>query len=93
MFIKNFNMNASRNKKADSMFIRNFDMNASQIKEIISTPCNVKNYLENLKIIHNSIENMIKQYKQTGINAIKKELYELGVQLSEKYKKTIKNDI
>lgn len=93
MFNKNFNMNVSRNKMTNSMFIKNFDMNASQIKEIISTPCNVKNYLENLKIIHNSIENMIEQYQQTGINAIKKELYDLGVKLSEIYKTTIKNDI
>lgn len=75
------------------MFIKNFDMNASQIKEIISTPYYVKNYLENLKIVHNALENMIEQYQHTGINAIKKELYEFGVQLSEKYKYTIKNDI
>lgn len=75
------------------MFIKNFDMNASQIKEIISTPYHVKNYLENLKIVHNTLENMIEQYQHTGVNAIKRELYEAGVQLSQKYKDTIKNDI
>lgn len=77
----------------DSTFIRNYDVEVAKIKEIIATPANVSEYLENLKIIHNSIENMIKQYKKTSIIAIKKELYEAGVKISQIYKTTIKNDL
>lgn len=76
-----------------STFIRNFDVETAKIKEIIASPANVSQYLENLKIIHNSIENMFKQYKITSIKAIKKELYEAGIKMSEIYKTSIKNDL
>lgn len=78
---------------SDSTFIRNFDAEATKIKEIISTPANVLQYLENLKIIHSSIENMIEQYQKTGIKSIKKELFEYGVSLSQVYKTTLKTDL
>lgn len=78
---------------SDSIFIRNFDTEVNKIKEIIKSPSNVANYLENLKIIHNSIENMINQYQYTGLKSIKNELLELGISMSQIYKTTIKTDL
>ena len=78
---------------SDSIFIRNFDTEVNKIKEIIKFPSNVANYLENLKIIHNSIENMINQYQYTGLKSIKNELLELGISMSQIYKTTIKTDL
>lgn len=78
---------------SDSTFIRNFDAEASKIKEIIASPSNVSEYLENLKIAHSAIENMLEQYEATGIKTIKTELLEAGIEMSQVYKTTIKADL
>lgn len=77
----------------EGSFIQHYNNDIKRIREIITDPNKLYNYFDELKNIHQTLENLIDQFVKTSVVIIKQEIYKKILQESVKYQSTLKDDL